>query len=95
MKMYPGNEPDTDDGWEYLQSFKDDCVVWLVFEKKQGHSEHWFNYKIVADGFAPLKANYWCAFNKKTKRSAFNKDLAVLKQHRPKLYDMFMDTFAD
>ena len=95
MKMYPGNEPNESEGWEYLQSFKIDDINWLLFEKRQEHSQTWFNYKIAAEGSAPRKANYWCAFNKETGHTAFNKDLGAMKEHRPELYKAFMGSIQD
>ena len=79
-KMYKGKKPRTD-GWEQLAVIEGD-VRWLAFVKDTPDSE-WITVKLVADGRAPRKANYWLGWD--GKRFANFKDTLALMEHRPEL----------
>jgi hypothetical protein len=85
-KMYLGQIPSLADGWEKIgECLDDDRVKWLVFKKPQEHSDEWITYKVVADGRAINKANYWLARNDATGQIGFARDYAFMSEKRPKL----------
>jgi len=89
MKTYKGNHPGADEGWEMFKRLKDsDGVEWALYRKSQAHTEDWFTYKISAIGRATRKANYWLARNSKTGQIGFNRDFAMMREHRPALHQM-------
>ena len=89
-KMYQGKKPNQSEGWNQIGRFIDlSDIEWFVYEKNQKHSEEWFTYKIVANGKAISKANYWVARNAKTKQLGFARDVATMKEHRPELFFYF------
>jgi hypothetical protein len=86
VKLYKGNAPDSDEGWELIGEGKDDDgVQWLVFKKPQDHNDDWATYKICAKTKAKAKGNYW-AVRKKSGQLAFVKDMAQMREYRPKLH---------
>lgn len=87
-RMYPGRKPAENDGWEMLCSTK--CklgIIWLVYAKPQEHDDEWRTYKIVANGKAPDKANYWLARRDTTGQLGFPRDYAMLRATRPEVHD--------
>jgi hypothetical protein len=93
-KMYAGNIPDEKEGWSKMASMKDaDQVEWLLFVKRQEHSPDWCNIKIVANGKAQSKANYWMGKNMNTGQIAFARDYAILRENRPELHSQMEDVF--
>lgn len=83
-KMYKGNHPSAADGWADAGRFEDnDGLVWVIWTQPQRVSKDWMNYKVVADGRAKSKANYWFAFNSEQRRVAFSRDYGLLQQHKP------------
>ena len=87
VRTYSGRIPPAEDGWQLIESVKDNGQEWMVFQKPQTHSQEWKNYKVVVKGRAKKKANYWFARNHQTGKFAFSADYVNLKQHRPSLYD--------
>lgn len=79
-RKYKGKKPRTE-GWEQIAAIEDE-VRWLVFVKDNPDSE-WMTVKVVADGRAQGKANYWLGWN--GKHFANFKDMLALVQHRPEL----------
>ena len=79
-KMYKGKKPRTA-GWEQIGEVENECR-WLVFVKDGAKSE-WMTVKVVADGRAPSKANYWLGWN--GKRFAQQQDAFAIMQRRPEL----------
>jgi hypothetical protein len=59
-KRYLGNKPETDD-WNFLGSIEADGN-WFVYVRPDPVTE-WTSVKVVADGRAPRKANYWLGWN--------------------------------
>lgn len=86
MKMYKGQIPPSP--WAQVHRATVDGVEWLVFEKSQAHSDEWVTYKVVANGRASSKANYWMARNKTTGKIAFARDYAIMKTTRPELFSI-------
>lgn len=94
-KMYEGNMPLSGCGWDTVGRFLDsDCVEWLVFGRAQDHSPDWLTYKVVANGRAINKANYWFARNNKTRQIGFSKDYLIMKNKRPPLFSYIEKMFS-
>ena len=86
-KMYAGKIPESEEGWNQIGSHKDaDDVEWLVFSKSQEHTPDWTTYKIVANGRARDKANYWLVRNNKTGQIGFARDYVFMRENRPELH---------
>ena len=86
-RKYAGNMPSSNDGWEHVGTCRDaDGMEWLVFSKSQKHTPDWRTYKIVANGHAANKANYWLTGNKLTGQIGFSRDLIYMRSGRPELY---------
>ncbi len=60
MKRYLGHKPKTDD-WNFLGSVEADGN-WFVYVRPDP-SNGWSSVKVVADGRALGKANYWLGWN--------------------------------
>lgn len=87
MTMYRGNKPSSKDGWIEMDAFTDrDNIEWLVYQQPQRKNGEWVNYKIVANGFALNKANYWFAHNFDENKFAFKRDLNSMNKNRDDLY---------
>jgi len=87
MRTYLGQVPKMADGWELLEKYTDDDqVAWLVFRRGQEHTPDWSTYKVVADGRAANKANYWLVRNDRTGQIGFARDYASMRENRPKLH---------
>ena len=85
-RMYCGNAP-KDQSWVKVFSCLDEFQIqWLVFAKAQEHGEEWKTYKVCANGQAENKANYWFARNDKTGQIGYGRDLALMNQNKPELY---------
>ena len=80
MKMYSGASPRTE-GWEYIGDIEQDGC-WRMFVKENADNG-WASVKVVADGRARGKANYWLGWD--GRRFANFKDTLALMQHRPEL----------
>jgi len=86
-KMYAGNPPADGEGWIQVGKCLDgDEVEWLVFSKSQKHTPDWLTYKIVANGRARDKANYWLVRNAITGRIGFSRDYMCMRDSRPELH---------
>lgn len=95
-KKYLGRKPDQGEGWQQIDSFLDgDEVEWLFYKKPQEHSNEWFTYKIVANGEAENKANYWLVRNNQTKQIGFGKDFSIMRNNRPDLHSYFENLLSD
>jgi hypothetical protein len=75
MKRYLGHKPKTDD-WSFLGAVKADGD-WLVYVRPDP-SNGWSSVKVVADGRALGKANYWLGWN--GQRFSRHADLPLLLQ---------------
>lgn len=76
VKKYTGKKPRAA-CWSQIGVIEDD-VRWLVFVRPDGE---WMTVKVVADGRAPAKANYWLGWN--GSRFGRHADLVSLAQQRP------------
>ena len=86
-KKYAGNVPDQNEGWMHIGTCRDaDGMEWLVFSKSQKHTQDWRTFKIVANGHAANKANYWLTGNKLTGQIGLSRDLIYMRSGRPELY---------
>lgn len=86
-KMYAGNLPKDGEGWEQVGKCMDsDDVEWLVFSKPQDHTPNWMTFKIVANGRAQNKANYWLVKNAVTGQIGFARDYVHMRDSRPELH---------
>ena len=78
VKNYTGKKP-RPAGWREVGVVEDDAR-WLVFVRENADSE-WLTVKVVVDGRAPTKANYWLGWN--GLRFGRHADLVSLAQQRP------------
>ena len=86
-KMYAGNLPKDGEGWEQVGKCMDsDDVEWLVFSMPQDHTPNWMTFKIVANGRAQNKANYWLVKNAVTGQIGFARDYVHMRDSRPELH---------
>ena len=85
-KSYLGKTPPQEDGWRLEFSFEFEKQEWNLFKKPQAHTDDWITYKLVVNGRAKRKANYWIVKNHKTGAVGFANDFICLQQHRPELY---------
>lgn len=82
-----GNMPGPNEGWVHIGTCRDaDGMEWLVFSKAQEHTQDWCTFKIVANGRAANKANYWLALNKLTGQIGFARDYLCMRETRPELH---------
>lgn len=84
-KSYKGKIPDFSEGWR-IAGTVDNEGEWIVFKKRQEHSPEWVTYKVVANGKAINKANYWLVRNEVTGQIGFSRDFVLLREHRPKIH---------
>jgi hypothetical protein len=82
LKNYGGKKPRAE-GWREAGVVEGD-VRWLVFVRDNADSE-WTTVKVMADGRAPVKANYWLGWN--GSRFGRHADLVSLAQQRPAVLD--------
>lgn len=94
-KMYAGKVPNTEEAWSRIKTVVDpsDKSKWMVFSKSQAHTPDWMTYKVVADGRAEGKANYWFVRNSATGQLGFAKDLAIMRETRPALHSQIESFF--
>jgi len=78
VKNYTGKKP-RGYGWREVGLVKGD-VRWRVFVRENADTE-WLTVKVVADGSAPAKANYWLGWD--GSRFGRHADLVSLAQKRP------------
>lgn len=83
-QSFRGNAPTTDE-WMHLHSFCHEDLDWLLFFRVKESSAGWVNGKLVADGRAPRKANYWLAW--RDGLLARTRDTGTLCTGRPELYE--------
>ena len=66
---------------------------WLVFSKSQQHTPDWMTFKIVANGRARNKANYWLARNIRTGQIGYCRDYVYMRDNRPELHEQVEEIF--
>lgn len=90
-KMYQGNHEDESTGWEVLGSVgKSDDVNWVAY--RQRRESEWDYIKVVAEGKAHGKANYWLSWN--GSRFGMGGDFFKMMQHRHELSQQMVTFMA-
>ena len=82
-QKFRGNAPATDE-WMHLHSFHHEDLDWRLFFRVRDQSG-WISGKLVVDGKAPRKANYWLGW--RHGRLARTRDAGTLYTGRPELYE--------
>ena len=82
-QKFKGNAPTTDD-WMHLHSFQHEDLDWRLFFRVRDQSG-WISGKLVVEGKAPRKANYWIGW--RDGRLARTRDAGTLCTGRPELYE--------
>lgn len=91
-----GRQPALKDGWSAVGVWREgECVNWLVFVQPQKNNTEWRTYKVVAQGRAENKANYWFVMNLTTGQIGYGRDYKLLREHRPKLYEHLQLVLAE
>lgn len=85
-RTYVGNAPGYDD-WECVDVFLSEGIEWHLYRKFEKANE-WDDYKLVADGAAETKANYWLGWN--GKRTNRVNDWRTLEDNRPELHALVL-----
>lgn len=80
VKRYTGKKPRAE-GWQEVGVVEDD-YRWIVFVRPE---TEWMTVKVVADGRAAAKANYWLGWN--GSRFGRHADLVTLAQKRPQVLE--------
>lgn len=94
-RMFTGNLPGADEGWGRIGTFTDSVgIEWLIFAKAQEHDPAWCTYKIVANGKAENKANYWLVRKDDTGQLGYAHDYAIMRKNRPDLHAYVEQLFA-
>jgi hypothetical protein len=95
MRTYFGLVPNLNDGWKQIDKYVDhDGIEWLVFRRPQEHTPDWSTYKVVSNGRAANKANYWLVRNDRTGQIGFARDYASMRENRPKLHEKIEKIFS-
>lgn len=82
-QKFKGNAPVTDE-WMHLHSFHHEDLDWRLFFRVRDQSG-WISGKLVVEGKAPRKANYWIGW--RDGRLARTRDAGTLYAGRPELYE--------
>ena len=82
-QKFRGNAPVTDE-WMHLHSFHHEDLDWSLFFRVRDQSG-WISGKLVVDGKAPRKANYWIGW--RDGRLARTRDAGTLYTGRQELYE--------
>ncbi len=85
-RNYLGRIPESSEGWRQVGQCFDEDIEWMVFCKSQDHTPEWKTFKVVANGRALTKANYWLAMNVANGKVGFARDYALMREHRPSLH---------
>jgi hypothetical protein len=83
LKLWVGNFPDDQMWSKYGDIGKLYGVNWILFIKVQDYDMPWQNFKLVADGVVPGKANYRLSWN--GERFALHPHFVSLQEFRPAL----------
>jgi hypothetical protein len=83
-QKFRGNAPVTDE-WMHLHSFHHEDLDWRLFFRVKDQSGGWISGKLVVDGRAPRKANYWLGW--RDGRFARTRDAGTLYTGRQELYE--------
>ena len=87
VRTHRGRPPSAADGWVQFGSHEDDGVDWLLFSRPQKHTQDWLTIKVVANGKALRKANYWLTVNLMNGKIAFSRDQLQMMLYREGLVE--------
>jgi hypothetical protein len=73
-------------------TFKVGRQEWVLYRKDGAPPSEWTNYKLAIKGRCMHKANYHLSHN--GERLANSRDALLLKEHRPKLYELACSTIT-
>ena len=83
-RKFEGNPVYAEEGWKRIGALGEcDGVDWLVFLRSASEGNRWSQVKVVADGMAANKANYWLGWD--GSRIAKGKDFILLNSNRSEL----------
>lgn len=84
VRSFRGNIP-KEDHWQMADSITDaQGVDWMIWFHLKAMDQGYINFKIVADGEAKRKANYWIAKNRGG--GSISRDLTIMKENNPDLF---------
>ena len=84
-QKFKGNAPDPhNEEWIHLHTFRHEDLDWRLF-LRGSDDRGWTNGKLVVDGKAPRKANYWIGW--RDGRLARTRDTGTLYAGRQELYE--------
>jgi len=84
VRSFRGNPPNGDH-WQMADSITDaQGVDWVVWFHLRAMDRGYVNFKIVADGEAKRKANFWIARNRGG--GSLSRDLTIMKENNPELF---------
>lgn len=95
QRRYKGDPDAMGDEWDVEGSWIDveeNNLAWIMFSKQ--NNDGWQTIKIVANGMAINKANYWFGFNTITGKSNRARDLGVMKENRPGLFNFVTEFYG-
>lgn len=91
MRTYTGKPSKMDlSVWTIEARIPDEGVEWVAYSRAQDKGPEWRTWKLVADGRALGKANYWFVHSAPIGKTGYGRDLGTLRQARPGLYDALM-----
>jgi hypothetical protein len=87
-RSFTGNQP-VGEKWRMGEKIADARGAdWIIWYHLAALDQGYVNFKIVADGEAKRKANYWIARNKAG--VSRNRDVVILKENNPYLFGEVM-----
>lgn len=86
MRLYRGNAPCTK-SWMLIHRLIVDGEVWAIYRKRIATDPYWMNIKLAAVGSVPFKGNYWLGWNTHSREFALTRDVFVLEDNRPGLFE--------
>ena len=85
-QKFKGNAPDPhNEEWIHLHTFRHEDLDWRLFFRVKDQSGGWISGKLVVEGKAPRKANYWIGW--RDGRLARTRDAGTLYAGRQELYE--------
>lgn len=89
VKSFKGNRP-VGDRWSSASRIEtDESGAWEVWFHKANAEQGYINFKIIADGRAKAKANYWTACG--PRGATRTRDLMIMKENNPDLFLKVID----
>jgi len=88
-RMFNGNSPSPDEGWESCGAIQKDSFNFSVFVKPWNNG--WRMVKVCSTKKVKDKANYWLSWN--GERFANGKDYKAMVEHKPWAIEQLDDMF--